>query len=297
MSRLALAFACLVAFVLIPGVAGSAPARSQTSYTDRTGEAGRAPDIQTIAVANDREGATAIDIRLANRTGPLPAGEYLLVYLDADGNSASGAGSGLDFLVEALGAAPVAELRIYRWDLARREFTFDPSFAPAYGRDWGYSSSGSLYRFSFKRAVFNLAPTFRFVVAAESTGTGTNFDTDWAPDGAAPPGTETFSYRLDTQPPVVRAVASSGKRGKTAKLSYRVTDDSGVTQEKIRILRGSRVLATVSTTPGPATPGKSYFVNWKVPKSLKKGALRFCVTSTDEAGFASKASCATLKIT
>lgn len=53
----------------------------------------------------------------------------------------------------------------------------------------------------------------------------------------------------------------------------------------------------MNTRPGPAQAGKSYFVNWKVPKSLKKGVLRFCVTSTDEAGFTSRASCATLKIT
>ncbi len=100
--------------------------------------------------------------------------------------------------------------------------------------------------------------------------------------------------RLDRTPPTVRALNSTGKSGKNASLRYRVSDDSGVSQEKLAVIRKGRTLARITTEFGSANGGR-YKVRWKVPKRVK-GKMKFCVTSVDQSGNRSAKSCAKLKI-
>ena len=100
--------------------------------------------------------------------------------------------------------------------------------------------------------------------------------------------------QLDSTPPTVRALDSKGKSGKTANLRYEVSDDSGVSQERLKVVRRGKTVTTITTQFGPATGGP-YVVRWQVPKRVK-GAMNFCVTSVDHSGNTSAQSCADLKI-
>jgi len=98
----------------------------------------------------------------------------------------------------------------------------------------------------------------------------------------------------DTTPPDVAALNSTGKSGKSAKLRYRVSDDSGESRERVQVIRRGSVLGDITTTFGPSE-GSVYYVTWKVPRGLK-GRMRFCVVSQDRAGNNSSSSCARLTI-
>jgi len=98
----------------------------------------------------------------------------------------------------------------------------------------------------------------------------------------------------DQTPPTLKTLDSTGKSGKTAKLRYKVSDDSGETRERIQVVKKEKVLFDVTTEFGSAT-GKTYFVKWSVPKSVK-GKMGFCAISQDRSGNNSQASCADLNI-
>ena len=99
---------------------------------------------------------------------------------------------------------------------------------------------------------------------------------------------------LDRVPPVVQALASKGKQGRMATLRYTASDNSGLSQETIAVLRRGRTLATLQSELGDSTGG-TYAVRWGVPRRVK-GILSFCVTAADPNGNASAQSCARLKI-
>jgi len=105
----------------------------------------------------------------------------------------------------------------------------------------------------------------------------------------------TFELLPRNEPPSVRAIASSGKRGTTVRLRFRVYDDGGQTRERIEVYRFGRVLQRISTSLHSVQSGALYYVNWKPPKSLR-GALTFCVTAWDDAGQQSNRSCGALRI-
>jgi Subtilase family len=98
----------------------------------------------------------------------------------------------------------------------------------------------------------------------------------------------------DHDPPDVKALKSTGKSGKKAKLRYRVSDDSGESRERVQVVKRRKVLADMTTSFGTADGGV-YYVTWKVPKKVK-GRMRFCVVSQDRSGNNSPTSCAKLKV-
>jgi hypothetical protein len=109
--------------------------------------------------------------------------------------------------------------------------------------------------------------------------------------------TATFARHADQSAPRVRALASSGVSGKTAQLRYRVTDNSGMSAERATVYRGRRAIGTARGRLDEADPrALYYFLTWPVPKSMRPGVLRFCVTATDAVGNASRPSCAPLRI-
>jgi Divergent InlB B-repeat domain len=95
--------------------------------------------------------------------------------------------------------------------------------------------------------------------------------------------------------PNVTALPSAGVRGKIAKLRYRVTTDGGdAHREVVTVLQGRRMLARLAN---PVAAGSSFFVSWRVPKTLQPRALKFCVRATDTATKKIAVSCAPLRIT
>ena len=113
---------------------------------------------------------------------------------------------------------------------------------------------------------------------------------------AAAAVTATFETIKDTAAPRAVAFAASAKRGKKAKLSYFVSDDSGQSSEQIMVYNGRKIVARLAAALHVAKAGTVRTVSWKVPASSPLGKRRFCVTASDAAGNKSPPSCAALTI-
>jgi hypothetical protein len=103
--------------------------------------------------------------------------------------------------------------------------------------------------------------------------------------------------RKDSTPPTVKALPSTGKKGKTARLAYTVFDASGKAREIVRVYGPQFLLfASISTKTTKAKPKRKTSVTWKVPADLTETKLQFCVLAQDATGNQSKTSCAPLRI-
>jgi hypothetical protein len=95
----------------------------------------------------------------------------------------------------------------------------------------------------------------------------------------------------------VKALRTTGRAGSWVGIRFRLRDDSGSTRERIRVLRpNGRVLWTFATELAPSRAGRVYWVPWLAPRGAGL-RLRFCVRAWDEAGNASRVSCAPLRLT
>ena len=105
----------------------------------------------------------------------------------------------------------------------------------------------------------------------------------------------TFGRPSDHVAPRVKALASTGDLGQTARLRYRIVEASGRSRETATVFRGSRRLARIAGRWHAVDPDALfYFLRWR---SSVRGDLRFCVESRDVTGNRSKPSCAPLRIT
>jgi hypothetical protein len=84
-------------------------ARSQV-YVDASGDAPNAPDIVSVAVANDGSGWLTLTVSFANRPGLLPS-DLLVVGLDVDRDRGTGGPMGMDYALAATTAG--AELGVW----------------------------------------------------------------------------------------------------------------------------------------------------------------------------------------
>lgn len=110
--------------------------------------------------------------------------------------------------------------------------------------------------------------------------------------------TALFRNTIDTVAPTVRALASTGKRGQAARLRYRASDNSGKARKDVTVYRGKKAIARIRSPLGPAHGDVLYYyATWRVPRSLARGSLRFCVRAADATGNSSRRSCAALRIT
>jgi hypothetical protein len=100
----------------------------------------------------------------------------------------------------------------------------------------------------------------------------------------------------DKKAPTARALAMSAKLGKKAKLRFRVSDDSGKARALVRVYGAQYALYASLTMPlrKVGKRGSLQAVSWLVPRAVGAGKFRFCVLATDQAGNASKTSCAKL---
>jgi subtilisin family serine protease len=92
----------------------------------------------------------------------------------------------------------------------------------------------------------------------------------------------------------VRALASSGQRGRLARLRFAASDGERQLRFKIRIRSGPRLIGLRSTGYTKAKGGV-LVVRWHVPKSAP-AKLRFCVRGYERSGRASNESCAPLAV-
>jgi hypothetical protein len=96
----------------------------------------------------------------------------------------------------------------------------------------------------------------------------------------------------DTTPPAAKALASSGTHGKLVRLLSTASDDSGTVRISDQVFRGTKVLATLTST---FTKSTSFALSWRAPAKLT-GTIKHCVKAVDRAGNASAQSCARLTL-
>jgi hypothetical protein len=100
----------------------------------------------------------------------------------------------------------------------------------------------------------------------------------------------------DIKRPQVYPRPATGARGASVRIVYAVLEDSERTKETVRVSAGAKQLATFRTKMRQAVYIRAHTVTWRVPRSVPKGALRFCVLATDPAGNKSPSVCAPLTI-
>jgi subtilisin family serine protease len=96
----------------------------------------------------------------------------------------------------------------------------------------------------------------------------------------------------DTTVPIARALASSGKPGKIVRLLATASDDSGTAKVTDQVIKGTRVLATLTSAFSKST---AFTFSWRAPATLA-GTIKHCVKAVDRAGNASAQSCARLTL-
>jgi hypothetical protein len=88
-------------------------------------------------------------------------------------------------------------------------------------------------------------------------------------------------FLVDGERPRVRALAASGRVRSQIRLRYRTADNTGLTRERITVVRGGSVVATWSRPQAAAQWSTIQSVLW-TPRS--KGSYSFCVQARDPAG-------------
>lgn len=253
------------------------------SFTDATGDnQGTAPDIVSLTVANDDRGIITFRIAFANRA-ELLADDFVLIYLDTDNDLDTGCPPASEYLIAARGnEAYLIHCPGGHPDATTPQGQLSHTFDPG-----AHELQISLNRFDIGNPS-----GFRILVSASGESNqsfdfaGTSVIDPWIYQVVAPP---------DVAAPHVKAFASTGRHGATAGLFYTLSDASGWSREKVRVLRGKVVVFAHMTRPAPFVEGRHYQVQWKVPRSVQ-GTFRFCVQAWDPAGNGSAPVCARLTI-
>jgi hypothetical protein len=111
-------------------------------------------------------------------------------------------------------------------------------------------------------------------------------------DGLAQAAIDAVKRLDDTEPPSVKALPGSAQRGRRALLRYVVADNSGLAGAKLRLVRGSTRIASLSSPIRPVQGARVSAITWTVPKSTPRGVSSLCVVAFDPAGNRSTPSCA-----
>ena len=165
---------------LVPLRAGA----GSQNYADRVGDAlNGAPDISTIAVANDDQGNITVTVTLANHASDFQPNEGVLVVMDTDGNGATGNG-GFDYVY----AGVKDHTGLFIWN--------GSSFAPAGAPSLQSSTASGQIAFRINRSDLGNTTGLNFYVET-TRDNGASIGDD------APDGNGVFTYRLvlPTAPP------------------------------------------------------------------------------------------------
>ena len=100
-------------------------------------------------------------------------------------------------------------------------------------------------------------------------------------------------YLIDFARPSARALAASGKTGRTLRLRYRTADNNNRTRERITVSRGGSLVASWNRRMAPAQWGTIQAISWR-PRTA--ASYSFCVNAWDPAGN-TRRSCAGVRVT
>ena len=102
----------------------------------------------------------------------------------------------------------------------------------------------------------------------------------------------------DILPPYTQVLQGTAARGRTAKLQYRIYDDSGKASAVLQVVAASgHAVATFRVPLRPTSFQTSSSVHWTVPRTVRPGQLRLCLRATDPSGNKSRRACQALLVT
>jgi hypothetical protein len=144
------------------------------------------------------------------------------------------------------------------------------------------------------RATTKATETLHGIPIASGTPDGLSRAAAAAVDRLATTGVLRF---VDTQPPQVYVVQTSGRRGRTVPLRYWGLDNSGRARITASVARGGTVLARFATGLKTLTPALVYKFDWTIPPGTKPGRVAYCARATDPAGNRSPKACTEIRVT
>jgi hypothetical protein len=266
----------LTALVLTPtlafgGLAGVA-SNAQT-YPDTTGEDAAAPDVTSIAVANDDAGAMSFQINVSNRPA-LTADMLFLIYIDSIPGAGDGQSLGADYVLQLIPAG----VALFKWNGS--DYPFEPSSA-----SFAYTTGGPTIRVS--ATDLGKPKTINFFVLAVSGITEdangdpvfTDADADFAPNF----GTYAYEVKTTLVLSVVNVTTSPrpARAGKAFSAALAVTrnDTSGLVLEGTVACRAKIGSVTVPVKARRLANGVAA-CSWTLPKNAKGKMIRGTVTLT-----------------
>lgn len=149
-----------------------------TTFTDPSGDAagGAAPDMTTVAVANDDEGTLTFRVVVPNRSSWAPE-DFVGIFMDTDGNPGTGCPSGSDYTIVFLGRAATTEnffVLLHCTNGVYDTGTLQGSFIGS------LDLAGTALSFSVNRRDIGSPERITFSLVA--SGQGGNEPNDYAPD-------------------------------------------------------------------------------------------------------------------
>ena len=275
-SRLLLLVGVAIVLALLPRAAHGAPAHalsnSQT-FPDSVGENPNAPDITSVALANDDAGNITFTINVSNRP-TFTADMSFLIFMDTDNNPGTGDPNsfGADYAIE-LDPGSVA---LFQWDTTSQNYLFAQSQTSLI---YAYTATGPVIHVSAadlggtKIMDFGVEADSGITTDAQGNPDFTNVQTDLAPD----PGHGFYTYDVKTKLILKQtafttapATARVGKKF-SASLAASESDTNGpVTSATITckaVVAGKRLPATHSFAGGVST------CSWTLPKKGVKGKV------------------------
>jgi hypothetical protein len=106
---------------------GEAAAANSAKFTDPSGDSGSAPDVTTVAVANDNAGVLSLTVSVPNRAS-LSDVDGIRLLVDVDSNSGTGAPGGWEYEFGWIQGAAV----LSRWDGSQFATVTPASFKGSY---------------------------------------------------------------------------------------------------------------------------------------------------------------------
>jgi hypothetical protein len=237
-----------VAAALALGLPCAAGAATPVSITDPSGDAGTAPDITKVTVANDGAGSLTFTIELATMPDLQPDG-FLVVFIDADRNITTGP-NGSEFFV----AATPGGAALSRWNGTAWESVTAANLQPRL--------TGSGIEFVLAQSLIGTSRIDVHVAATRDSGTRS----DAAPDD----GTFSVPPRLDRF--LIAASILSPRAG-------RVLD---ARQVQAQLSTGEFVRAAITcrlTYRGKALKPLAGGCRWRIPKALKGKRLALTISA------------------
>lgn len=260
-----------------PAMTAGAAATGTATYTDPAGDVhGTAPDITTVAVADDyATGTITVTLTASGYAASSAAYTVVRVYLDIDKNPATGAPDqdGAEYGLGAAKDASGSGWWIDRWDGSA--YTDVPQSA-----GMNFTRSGDTMIWTFNKSDIGGSTGFRLWAWSAAWDSGDNeIGEDVAPDDG------TWSYDLSTPPVVVKPVIGApiatparAVAGKRMAVVFPVTrSDTGKPLTTGKMICDPSVLGMVIRHAESFSSGKAR-LSFLIPKSAKGKLVKVKVT-------------------